>query len=321
MARSGPARDAGARLRRVVLRFLALAGFTALGWLAAVLLAGAASADTGVPQTNVNAVQPHSSPTKKPARNGGNPGLVGGLVGGVLNTVDTTVGNVTTTVTNTVGAVTTTVTNTVGAVTTTVTNTVGAVTDALHQVITTVTDLPQHILPGGGQSGGGITLPPLVQDPVNDLLKPSAPKASKTTATEQPTARVEALAPVAETVAETPAPELTLVAEPQHSHSLRVASPDTGHSDVHKANRAHERAAPGGNGPSPLPSPSGPMAPAAPGPSFSSGNSSGSGARGALAAVTPQARLAPPPLVGRLDRAHPVAERGHTPGLPVTTPD
>lgn len=311
MARSGPASVAGTRLRRVVLRLVALAGFTALGWLTAVLLASTASADTG--SQHGDTTTPHSPAAKNSGRNSGNQGLLGGLLNGVVGTVGNTVGNVTNVVSNTVGTVTNTVTNTLGTV---------------GNVVSSVADLPNHVLPDSqGKKGGGISLPSLITDnPVTDLLSPVLPKSSgKTTtaAAEQVTARVDQ--PAAAPVVAAPAPvvEVTPLAEPAHFRNVThtVVRTDDRQVDVQQARGAVEHAAPGGDGPSPLPSPSSPLAPATPCPSFSSGNHGGSGARGVLSTLAPQSLIAPPPLVGRPNRAYPAAERGHTPGLPVTTPD
>jgi hypothetical protein len=271
-----------------------LTGLTAVAWLAGVLLAGTASADTGGTHANTN----------KPA-NHGNQGLgLGGLVGDLLGTVGNTVGTVTTTVTNTV----TTVTNTVSVVTNTVTTTV-------DHVVNSVTKLPEKVLPQNGSTPVieiDLRLPVLLPDT-------TSAKTSKTTKTVADTVRAETPAVAAPEVAPT-AIEAEPVTEYPHAASSRMERPKA-QEVAHPTSKTAEQAAPADRGPSPLPSPSSPVAPAAPCPSFSSGNYGGAGARGALATLTPQTRLAPPPLVGRLDRAHPVAERGHTPGLPVTTPD
>jgi hypothetical protein len=324
---SGPAHSVGTRLTRLALRLLLLAGCTAAAWLAGVLLAGSASADTGLPisinvpqlnvgQLSVPRVELNTAPAKKPAAKStatkaasqDDQGL-GGLVGGLLSTVTSTVNNVTTTVTNTVGTVTTVVSSTV------------------NNVVTTVTTLPQHVLPPSG-SNGGIGLPPLLPDSndgtlVSPILKP-APSHTGSSATEAAQRSNDAPAAIAEAPEVAPAAvESTPAVEAEHPHvqpESRPLRPLTTR-EVRQAGNTHEKAAPADRGPNPMPTPTAPMTPVAPSSSFSSNNDGGAGARNALATLTSQTRLAPPPLLGRLDRQHPVAERGRTPGLPVTSPD
>jgi len=227
----------------------------------------------------------------------------------LLNTVGGTVQTVTTTVTSTVN---TTVTNTVGLVA----NTVTTVTKTVDDVVHTVTELPQHVLPDGG-----LLSPSQPENPVTSGSQ--KPKSSSKTSAEQ--VRVDAPAVVVaapETAtADAAAVEAAPVVAPQdvRTHAVRSVVENV----TRATGSAAEHAAPAGRGgPGPLPGPSRPVAPAAPCPGFSAGNDGGAGARGVLAAVlSSQTPFAAPPPAGRLGRDRPVAERGHTPGLPVTSPD
>lgn len=299
VASSGPARGAGTRLRRLVVRLLLLAGFTAATWLAGVLLAGSASADIRLPglPVTVDISSPMDQPKPKQQQsNQGLGGLVGGLLGTVTNTVGTTVTTVTTTVNTTVNVVTNTVTN----------------------VVDTVTQIPPKVLP---PSNGRPGLPPLLPgNPVKDILSPPNNSDSGDNETAQ---RDATIAPAPAAVAPAVAPAL-VQAEPTTQHPLlRKESRSTTRHETRpvRVGNTEEKAAPADPRPRPLPAPAAPAAPAAPGPSFSPGNDGGSGARGVLAILTPQTRVAPPALLDRLQRQHPVAERGRTAGLPVTSPD
>jgi hypothetical protein len=301
-------------VRRVVVRLLAVAGFAACAWIVGVLLTSAsASADTGPTGRSTTDSSTSGKSTAGSGSRAGSEGL-GGLVGGLLNTVGGTVQTVTTTVTSTVN---TTVTNTVGLVA----NTVTTVTKTVDNVVHTATELPQHVLSGGGGDDGGLLSPLLHENPVTSgLLKPKS--SSKTTAEQ---VRVDAPAVVVaapETAPGEAAPvEAAPVVAPQdvRTHAVRSVVENV----TRATGSAAEHAAPAGRGaPGPLPGPGRPVAPAAPCPGFSAGNDGGAGARGVLAAVlSSQTPFAAPPLAGRLGRDRPVAERGHTPGLPVTSPD
>jgi hypothetical protein len=281
-----------------------LAGLTTAAWLAGVLFAGTASAETPGPHINVNVPQANTPAAKNSQGDSG----LGGLVGGLLGTVGNTVGTVTNTVTQTVN----TVTNTVNAVT----NVVGT---TVSHVVTTVVEIPQHVLPNNGSSPGLDLSPLLPGKPVTDILKPAPTHTASgaSVATTQTMTRSET--PPVAVPAATEAVQAT--DHPRTQNATHLVRSTTGGNVTRQNSTTLEKAAPADRGPSPLPSPSAPAAPVAPAPSFSSGNDGGSGARGVLATLTPQTRLAPPPLLGRLERAHPVAERGRTPGLPVTTPD
>jgi hypothetical protein len=292
-------------------RLLLLTGCTAAAWAAGVLLAGTASADTGFP-VSIDApyisVNTPAAPLKKPAQITGQGR--GGLVGGLLGTVTNTVTNAVSTVTATVKAVTATVTTTVKTATTTVNN-----------VGNTVTDIPHKVLPPSDAIG----LPPLLPGVGSKIaiLKPT-PSRSGSSASEA-VQRGGGIATVAAPDAAPAAVETPLAAEERSpaQFETRTARPSSGNVvvRVRQVGNMLEKAAPVDRGPSPMPSPTTPMAPVAPSPSFYSGNDGGAGLRGVLATLVPQSRLAPPPLLSRLDRQHPVAERGRTPGLPVTSPD
>lgn len=319
MTGSGLARDAGAMLRRLVVRVALLIGFTAGAWLAGVLFAGPASADVrlpldvpGINLTGSGSSEQPAGTTKSKSTKAAKPegqGLLGGLVGGLVGTVTNTVGT-------TVSTVTTTVSNTVTTVTTTVDKTLGTVTKTVTTVVDGVTKLPDKVLSPPASSGDNSK--PLLPEPVTDLL--DLGKKSGSTATQTDTQRADA-ASAAETPVVAPAEAAPLAAEAvtapadrQHALATQSAAHPV------RVGSTSEKAAPADNRPGPLPSPTSPVAPAAPCPTFSSGGNGGSDARGMLAVLPAQAQLVPP-SAARLHQQHFVAELGRSAGLPATPPD
>ncbi|MFC0115262.1 hypothetical protein [Kibdelosporangium aridum] len=300
---SGQARGALPMLRRLVTRFLLVAGFTAACWLASVLLtSGTASADLiklpEIPGVTSSQQQSTEKPAKKNTTD-----LVDGLLGGVTSTLNDTLGNVTTTVNNTVGTVTKTVTKTVGNVTKTV-----------DKVVDTVTDIPPAVLPPSGNDNDS-----LLPKPVTDLLTPE-PKNSgsdKDTSTARDTVETVTSAPEAVPQTPEPAAEAPAAERPRLQHEARrtqaVAHPV-------RVGSTQEKAAPADKKPGPLPGPSGPVAPAAPAPTASAGGNGGWDARGMLAVLIPQTSLVPP-HAGLLHATDSVTEVGRSAGLPATPPD
>lgn len=290
---SGQARGALPRLRRFAMRFLLVAGFTAAGWLASVLLtSGTASADL-IKLPQIPGVTSQQSTDKPVANTNKNLGLVDGLLGGVTSTLNNTLNTVGTTLNNTLGAVD---------------NTLNNVTKTVDDVVDTVTDLPPKVLPPAKDGG-------LLPKPVDDLLGPGDKSTKDTTreVVETAPAAQEAAPPTAEPIAEAPAPTAD---RPQHdarrptqavAHPVRVGS-------------VQEKAAPADNTPGPMPGPSGPVAPAAPAPTASAGGNGGWDARGMLAVLTPQTSLVPP-HAGSLPATDSFTELGRSAGLPATPPD
>ncbi len=331
MTGSSPARDAGTRVRRLVLRLLMLVGLTAAGWLTGIALAGIASADTG-PHITINLPglggskptqdsreqdsreqdsREQGSREQKISHTPQGQGLgLGSVVNSLLGTVNTTVNTTVQTVTTTVQTTVHTVTSTLSTVTATVNHTVGS-------VVHCVSEIPQKVVTPVVKQ----TLPsvvPVVEETVDDILEPTPTHNGSATSETSATARTEAapVAPAAPAAAPETAQQPAVV---EHPHAQNVTR--TALQTVTNPATVVERLTPADNGPSPLPAPSAPSAPATPAPSFSSGNDGGHSARGVLAVFAPQYRLAPPPLLGRLERGDPVAARGRTAGLPVTTPD
>ncbi|ONI73162.1 hypothetical protein ALI144C_45335 [Actinosynnema sp. ALI-1.44] len=316
---SGQARGAGTTLRRLVVRFVMLAGFTAVGWLATTLLtSGTASADpTGllkIPGITADQSQ-HQKPARAPAKKSGKSGtggLVDGLLSQVTSTVDNTLVTVTTTVTSTVDTVTKTVVTTVDGVVKTVTTVVGGVAQIPSEILT-----PQP-------SDDGDTGDPL-PDKVKDLLKQKAPSQQpKDTAAH---AAVEtpavAVAPAAEPAAAPTAPAVDapvtehprLRQEARRTTQLSAAPvPQT------KPVAVAHMVAPGDNTPGPRPGPSAPIPPAAPAPTASAGGNGGSDGRSALAVLTPHTPLVAP-QAGLPHRDEAFAEVSRSAGLPATPPD
>ncbi|MEV4311929.1 hypothetical protein [Actinocrispum sp. NPDC049592] len=337
MTGSSPARDAGTRVRRLVLRLLMLAGLTAAGWLTGMVLAGTASADTG-PHITINLPglgngkptqdsreqdsreqdsreqdsREQGSREQKISRTPQGPGLgLGGVVNGLLGAVNSTVNTTVKTVNTTVKTTVQTVTSTLSTVTATVNHTVGSVVHCVSEIPQkVVTPVVKQTLP---------SVAPVVEETVDDILEPTPTHSgSATSETPATTARTEAApgAPAAPAVAPEAAQQPAVVEHPHAQTPHRTAL-----QTVTNPATVVERLTPADDGPGPLPVPSAPSAPATPAPSVSSGNDGGHSARGVLAVFAPQYRLAPPPLLGRLERGDPVAARGRTAGLPVTTPD
>ncbi|MBE1466965.1 hypothetical protein [Kibdelosporangium phytohabitans] len=327
MTGSGQARGAGTTLRRLVVRFALLVGFTAAGWLASVLLtSGTASADLielpripGItaPQSQQAQAQ-HQKPAKAPAKKktgkSGGGDLVGGLLSQVTSTVDDTLGTVTTTVTTTLDTVTKTVVTTVDGVTKTVTT-----------VVDQVAQIPGALLPppqsGDDDHDGG-----LLPDPIGDLLKPQpkTPSPNKDTdAADRGTATVEtpaaAIAAVA-APADVPVVEAPVTEHPRLLQEARRTSQLTIVPAPVKSAAAAHMVAPADNSPRPLPGPPAPVAPAAPAPTASAGGNSGSDARSILAVLTPRTTLAAP-QAGLLHWDEAFAEVSRSAGLPATPPD
>lgn len=157
----------GARLRRVVLRLLAVGGLALLAWLLGVLLnSGTASA---AQNSTVSPGTPHST-------DGTDSGTGGGLLGGLLGGLGNTVGNVT----GTVSGITTTVTNVttglVSGVTTTLGTTVQTVTGIIAPTTLVVTGVTTSIThPGGSASGSTTQTVPVAAKPVEHQTNSAIP--------------------------------------------------------------------------------------------------------------------------------------------------
>lgn len=326
---SGQARGADTMLRRLVLRFLMVAGFTAAGWLAGVLLtAGTASADpVSVPRVPGVGIAGASGDQHK----SGHGDLVGGLLGGVTSTLDSTL----TSVTTTVSTVTTTVTNTVTATVDTVNQTVEHLDKAVSSVVEQVAQVPSKVLEPlpagdsdtggdtGGGSGGGHGGDSLLPKPVTDLLSPH-PKTSSP-AKEAERAPAAALAPPAASAA--PAAALaagpTAVAPAEHPRQLqepRRAAKQAVTPPPARSSASTHMAGPGDRSPGPLPGPQSPVSPAAPAPSAAASGTGGSDARSVLAVLVPQTQLAAP-RAGLPLGDETFAEVSRSAGLPATPPD
>nr|CEL12717.1 hypothetical protein [Kibdelosporangium sp. MJ126-NF4] len=316
VAGSGQAHGADTTLRRLVMRFLLLAGFTAAGWLATVVLTGGTASADLITLPKVPGLSSDQAKSSTPKDESGHGDLVGGLLGGVTSTVNNTLATVTTTVTSTVDMVTKTVETTVNGVTKTVTTVVDEVAKVPGKVLT-----PQP--PSNNDDHDGSLLP----KPVTDLLtpQPKTPSQGKDTITDRAAneTAVETAAPAATPVVVV-APTVTAEAlEPEHPRLLQEARRTqelVAPAPAVRALTTAQKVAPADNTPGPRPGPQAPVAPATPAPTASAGGNGGSDVRAILAVLTPQTLLTPPQAgLPRSDESF--AEVGRSAGLPATPPD